>query len=75
MTSDEETMLAGVATPRGVEILQVPRPRPKENQVLVRVHAAGINWGDLLTAAGAEWAGEVVEVGGKVRGRSIGETR
>ncbi|MDP6706720.1 MAG: zinc-binding dehydrogenase [Alphaproteobacteria bacterium] len=73
-------MKAAVLGEAGPEIREVPEPRPTADQVLVRVHAAGLNRADLLMAAGAfhgshggagtiaglEWSGEVVEVGAAV---------
>jgi NADPH2:quinone reductase len=66
-------MKAGVATPNGLAVRDdVPRPQPKPNEVLVKVHAAGMNRADLNAArgkgghgpvgavVGIEWAGEVV---------------
>lgn len=74
------TMLAGVSSESGIAIRQVPRPVPLDEQVLVKVAAAGMNRADLNAAKGAgvatkdslgkpigmEWAGEVVAVGSKV---------
>jgi len=72
-------MRAAVATPNGLEIRDdVPVPKPKASEVLVRVQAAGLNRADLNAAKGAgghgamgatvglEWAGEVVEIGAEV---------
>jgi NADPH:quinone reductase-like Zn-dependent oxidoreductase len=73
-------MKAAVIGANGLEIKQVPEPRAKANEVLVRVHAAALNRADLMMAsgqrhgpaggsgavAGLEWAGEVVEVGTEV---------
>jgi len=70
-------MKAAVVTEQGVEVRDVPEPRPKPDEVLVRVRAAGLNRADLGVAAGhahgrmggpgtilgLEFAGEVVEVG------------
>jgi NADPH2:quinone reductase len=78
-------MKAGIGTPDGLQIGDVPEPRPKPNEVLVRVRAAGLNRADLnaARAAGAhgrpehpiglEWAGEVVEVGAEAKGVKVGD--
>lgn len=73
-------MKAGVATEGGIELREVARPTPGEEEVLVKVAAAGMNRADLVAAKGLyggkeslgkpigmEWAGEVVEVGKAVR--------
>jgi len=72
-------MKAAVATPNGLEVRDdVPQPKPKPNEVLVRVRAAGLNRADLNAARGTgghgavgatvglEWSGEVVETGSEV---------
>jgi NADPH:quinone reductase-like Zn-dependent oxidoreductase len=73
-------MKAGVVGDKGLEIRDVPAPRPKANEILVRVRAAGLNRAELgmasghkhgnLGGAGAivgfEWSGEVVELGAAV---------
>ena len=77
-------MRAAVITrPGGPEVLEVrdvPRPLPRDGEVLVRVHASALNRADLLqregrypappgaptNIPGLEIAGEVVEVGGGV---------
>ena len=73
-------MKAAVATDKGLEIRDIPKPAPKPNEVLVRVRAAGLNRADLNAARGAgghgtmgatlglDWAGEVVEAGSAVVG-------
>lgn len=67
--------------PEVLEILDVPRPVPREGEVLVRVHASALNRADLLqrqgrypapagvpaNIPGLEIAGEVTEVGGAAR--------
>ncbi len=73
-------MKAGVASPNGVVIRDVPEPRPKPTEILVKVRAIGVNRADLGAAMGdtshgsaagtpigGEFAGEVVEVGAEVR--------
>jgi NADPH2:quinone reductase len=74
-------MKAGVASANGVVVADVPQPRPKPNEVLVKVKAASLNRADLTTARGLphgpgggigqpigiEWAGEVVETGADVK--------
>lgn len=71
-----------------LEIREIPDlPLPKGKQVLVRVHAAGLNRADLLQVKGLypppdgyspnipglEFAGEVAAVGGEVRCWKIGD--
>ena len=45
-------MKAAVLADTGIEIRDVPQPRPKANEILVRVRAAGLNRADLIMAAG-----------------------
>ncbi len=80
-------MKAAVLAENGIDIRDVPQPRPKPNEVLVRVRAAGLNRADLAMAsghrhgplggagaiAGLEWSGEVVEIGAEVRGLKPGD--
>jgi NADPH2:quinone reductase len=80
-------MKAAVLGEKGLEIRDVPQPRPKPNEVLIRVRASGLNRADLLMAAGhrhgnlggagaiagLEWSGEVVEIGSEVRGLKPGD--
>jgi NADPH2:quinone reductase len=75
-------MKAAVATENGLALRDIPQPRPKPNEVLVKVRAAALNRADLATArglphgshggigapVGLEWAGEVVETGAEVKG-------
>ncbi len=74
-------MKAGVASEKGVVVAEIPVPRPKPNEVLVKVKAASLNRADLTTARGLphgpgggigqpigiEWAGEVIETGPDVK--------
>src|SRR5262245_38962630 len=66
-----------------LELREVEQPRPKDNQVLVKVHAAGLNRGEFIAghgltppgaakAAGQEAAGEIVGTGERVMGRAPG---
>jgi NADPH:quinone reductase len=75
-------MKAAVATEQGLALRDIPQPKPKPNEVLVRVRAAALNRADLAVArglphgrhsgigatVGLEWAGEVVETGAEVEG-------
>jgi NADPH2:quinone reductase len=78
---------AAVIAEKGVEVRNVALPRPKPSEVLVRVHACGLNRADLHmaagrmhgplggagTIAGMESAGEIVEIGAEVSGLKPGE--
>jgi NADPH2:quinone reductase len=80
-------MKAAVSTEQGVQIRDVPQPKPKPTDVLVRVRAIGINRADLHMAAGQrhgpsgglgavlgmEWSGEVAEVGSEVKHVKAGD--
>jgi NADPH2:quinone reductase len=73
-------MKAAVATENGLEIRDIPQPKPKPFEILVKVKAAGLNRADLGAAqgrgghgavgatVGLDWAGEVVEVGADTKG-------
>ncbi len=75
-------MKAGVASENGLVVRDIPQPRPKPHDVLVKVRAAALNRADLTTArglphgshagigapVGLEWAGEVVESGNEAQG-------
>jgi NADPH:quinone reductase len=80
-------MKAGIATDKGLAMRDIAQPKPKSNEVLVRVRAAALNRADLATARGVphgshggigaavglEWAGEVIETGPEVTGYRPGE--
>ncbi len=73
-------MKAAVVTEAGVQVKDMPEPKPGPAQVLVRVRASGLNRADLAVAAGhahgrqggpgtiigLDFAGEVVECGPEV---------
>jgi len=73
-------MKAAVASDKGLEVRDIPQPKPKPHEILVRVRAAGLNRADLNAARGVgghgavgatlgiDWAGEVVEAGSEVQG-------
>ena len=76
-------MKAYVYGANGAEITDVAKPSPKGTQVLVSVHACGLNRADLGmtkghvhgaaggvgTVLGMEWAGEIAELGPDAKGR------
>jgi NADPH2:quinone reductase len=80
-------MKAFVYGANGAEITDVAKPSPKGTQVLIRVHACGLNRADLGmtkghvhgsaggvgTVLGMEWAGEIAELGPDARGVKVGE--
>jgi len=80
-------MKAFVYAQGGATIANVPKPEPSGPQVLVRVHACGLNRADLGmtkghvhgsqggagTILGMEWSGEVVAVGPDARGAKPGD--
>ena len=80
-------MKAVVVTEEGVRVQNVETPKPKENQVLVKVFACGLNRADLVVAdggahgasggpgtiVGMEFSGEIIELGSNVRNYSIGD--
>ena len=73
-------MKAAVATDKGLEVRDIPQPKPKPHEVLVRVRAASLNRADLNAARGVgghgavgatlglDWTGEVIEAGGEAKG-------
>lgn len=68
-----------------LQLTQVPSPRPKDGEVLVRLHATSLNHLDLLVARdgygntshplipGTDGAGEIAALGAGVSGWSVGE--
>ena len=72
-------MKAAVVGETALEIREVPQPKPKPAEVLVKVRAIGMNRAELPgsygsghtrvtgTIPGIEWSGEVVECGAEVR--------
>lgn len=78
--------LAGVGGPECLKYQQRPRPEPGTDEVLIRVHAAGVNRVDVFQRAGyytpppgttdvpgVECAGEVVSVGAGVTRFRVGD--
>jgi NADPH2:quinone reductase len=79
-------MKAGVASPNGVVIQDVPAPKPNPTDILVKIKAIALNRADLGSArgdtshgaatgrpVGSEFAGEVIEVGGEVHDFKVGD--
>jgi len=89
MSTPAEMTVVEIAAPGGPEQLKLavrPVPRPGDEEVLVRVAAAGVNRPDIMQRQGRyppppgasdlpgmEIAGEIVALGSKVTGLSIGE--
>jgi len=80
-------MKAYVYGANGAEITDVAKPSPKGTQVLVKVHACGLNRADLGmtkghahgsaggvgTVLGIEWTGEIAELGPDAKGLKVGD--
>ena len=76
-------MKAGIASPNGVAVTDVPEPSPGPADLLVKVKATGLNRADLGAAKGAaadskpigiEFAGEVIATGSAVEGFTAGDS-
>ena len=71
------------ATDVALELRDVPRPEPKEGQLLVAVKATCFNRGEMIVGrgthapaaktAGGECAGEIAAIGAGVTGFTLGE--
>ena len=79
-------MKAGVASPEGVVIADIPSPKPKPTDILVKIKAIALNRADLGSArgdtshgaaagkpVGSEFSGEVIEAGSEVRDFNVGD--
>lgn len=76
-------MKAGVASPNGVVIQEMPEPKPDDTDLLVKVNAIALNRADLGAAKaaadlagkpiGSEFSGEVVAVGRNVSDFRVGD--
>src|ERR1700684_3448498 len=80
-------MKAYIYGANGAEIADVAKPAPKGTEVLVKVHACGLNRADLGmtkghahgsaggvgTVLGIEWTGEVAELGPEAKGVKVGD--
>ncbi|HUZ71811.1 MAG TPA: zinc-binding dehydrogenase [Stellaceae bacterium] len=80
-------MKAAVLTEKGLEIRDVPAPKPKPGEILVRVRACGLNRAEVMMASGyrhgnqggagtilgLEFSGEVVEAGADAAGFRPGQ--
>jgi NADPH:quinone reductase len=78
-------MKAAVVGENALEIRDVPQPKPKPNEILIKVRAIGMNRAELPgaygsghtrvtgTIPGIECSGEVVEVGADVKGYKPGD--
>ncbi|HEX3970004.1 MAG TPA: zinc-binding dehydrogenase [Stellaceae bacterium] len=78
-------MKAAVVGETALEIRDVPMPKPKPNEVLVKIRAVGLNRAELPGAYGSghnrvtgsipgiECSGEVAEIGAEVQGVKVGD--
>ena len=78
-------MKAAVVGDKTLEIRDVPQPKPKPTELLVKVRAMGLNRAELPGAYGSghtrvagtipgfEWSGEVVDCGAEVKGFKPGD--
>jgi len=75
------TVANGAGPPEALHTVSIPRPTPRNRQILIRVHAAGVNRPDLIqrlgfyppppgapSTLGLEVAGEVVHGAGRWKG-------
>ena len=75
-----------LGSPAGLTLEEVPPPALTANQVRIRVHACGVNFPDVLMVAGryqvqppmpfspgAEFSGEIIEVGADCRSFRVGQ--
>ena len=75
-----------IGGPEVLELREAPDPEPKRGQVRIRVHAAGVNFADILArmglyqdapalpaVVGYEVSGEIDKLGPEVEGPRIGE--
>src|SRR4029077_13105488 len=84
MVSMQAVTFSAFGGPEVLELAEVDRPEPGPDDVLVRTHAAGICYHDVLSRAGKipgrpgrilghEIAGEIVEAGTNVTSARVGE--
>ena len=80
-------MKAVTVVETGVQIIDVDIPSPKDSEVLVKVHACGLNRADMVVAdggahgvaggpgtiVGMEFSGEIIKCGEHVKNVSIGD--
>ncbi|HWE74339.1 MAG TPA: zinc-binding dehydrogenase [Stellaceae bacterium] len=78
-------MKAAIVGETALEIRDVPAPKPKPNEVLVKIRAIGLNRAELPGAYGSghnrvtgsipgiECSGEVAEIGAEVQGVKVGD--
>jgi len=80
-------MKAAVLGENGLEIRDVPPPKPKADEILVRVRACGLNRAEMMMASGyrhgsqggpgtilgLEFSGEVVAAGPEVKNLKVGQ--
>ncbi|MET4081618.1 NADPH2:quinone reductase [Pedobacter sp. UYP30] len=74
--------------PEVLKLIEIPKPNPEKNQVLIKVKAAGVNRSDVLTRQntdaygkssdellipGLEVSGEIIEIGESVNDKKIGD--
>jgi len=85
MTTMKAVIFPEFGGPEVLRMAEAPRPEPSPDDVLIKVHAAGVCYHDLLSRAGKiprdkpgqilghEIAGEIVEAGSRVPSERIGQ--
>lgn len=86
MSSNREYRVTKTTGSQGLTLQEVPVPKPRGNEVLIKVHAVSLQYRDLMVATGkyalrhkdnvlacSDAAGEIIEVGADVTGWKKGD--